>query len=167
MSQADPVEQFAERARQFREWVLSGTDTGSVAAQRALRLVSALYAAGLELPQPDRDYPVAEGAGGPSPKEVYSNLAGRLPIQNYGEVLDPLLVPSDGSGIGDVADDIADIFGHVDRGLRWLEAGNSPEAVVEWGYWLPRHWGDHATSAMRAIHCWLATNDPEWLTGQQ
>lgn len=99
----------------------------------------------------------------PTWKEVYPSLAIRLPFQHYGEVFNPLPVPPEESIVGDLADDLVDIFADVDNGLRWLEAGHSMEAVWEWGFGLVHHWGEHATSAMRAMHCWLVVECPEML----
>ena len=51
----------------------------------------------------------------------------------------------------------------MDGGLRWFEAGHPAEAVWVWGFHLVHHWGEHATSAIRALHCWLAAEHPELL----
>jgi len=87
-----------------------------------------------------------------------------MPFQWYGEVFDPRPVPPEDPVVGDIADDLADIFSNVDRGLRAWEAGRREEAVWEWGFYLACHWGEHATSAIRALHCWLARECPEFLS---
>src|SRR5947207_2911128 len=46
----EPVEQFAKHATAFRDWVLTGTSSGHLAAREALLLVCRLYEAGLALP---------------------------------------------------------------------------------------------------------------------
>jgi hypothetical protein len=161
---ADAVEQFAGIAREYRAWVLTGTDRGPDAARRALELVGRLYLAALALPPQwceDRDeVEPPPPSGWP---EVYPALVARLPFQHYGEVFNPLLVPPEASLIGDLADDLTDIFAEVEAGLRWLGAGHPDEAVWEWGFGLVHHWGEHATSAVRALHCWLAAEHPELL----
>ena len=161
---ADVVEQFVEIAREYRAWVLTGTDRGAEAARRALRLVNRLYLAALVLPPrwcEDRDE--VEPPPPPGSREVYLALAARLPFQHYGEVFNPLPIPPAESTVGDLADDLADIFSEVDDGLRRLEAGQPAQAVWEWGFGLVHHWGEHATSAIRALHCWLAAEHPELL----
>ena len=81
-------------------------------------------------------------------------------------MLNSLSMPPGESIVGVLADDLADIFGEVDRGLRWLEAGHPAEAVWEWGFGVVCHWGKHATSAVRALHGWLAAEHPELLAEQ-
>jgi hypothetical protein len=66
-----------------------------------------------------------------------------------------------------LSDDLADIFAEVDGGLRWFDAGQPSEAVWEWGFGLVHHWGEHATSAIRALQCWLADKYPELLAQQR
>src|SRR4051812_33393972 len=156
----DAVTVFADEARRFREWVLSGTESGQAAAREALVRITRLYLAALTLPQPwCEEMNSASSAVAVAPsrwKEIYAALATRLPFQHYGEVFNPLPVPPEESIIADLADDIADIFGDVNSGLQHYEAGRRAEAVWDWGFGLTHHWGEHATSAIRAIHCYLA-----------
>ncbi len=162
----DAVQQFATLAREFRAWVLHGTDNGPDAARTALRHVTRLYTAALELPHGsvgDREDP--EVSPVPSWNELHQALRQRLPLGFYGEVFNPLVVPIEEPVIGDVADDLADIFSDLEKGLLWFEAGHSSEAVWEWRFGLVHHWGDHATGAMRALHWWLVTEHPDLLTG--
>ncbi len=74
-------------------------------------------------------------------------------------------MPPEEPVVGNLADDLSDIFNDVDRGLLAFEAGRREEAVWEWGFYLAHHWGDHATSAIRALHCWLAREHSELLGG--
>jgi hypothetical protein len=160
----DAVDRFADLVRQFRAWVLTGSDRGPEAARQALELVGRLYLAAISLPPrwvEEREE--VEPPQSPNWREVYPALTARLPFQHYGEVFNPLSVPLEESIVGDLADDLADIFGDVEHGLRWYEAGNRAEAVWEWGFHLVHHWGEHATSAIRALHCWLAAEHPELL----
>src|SRR5688500_10241095 len=94
---------------------------------------------------------------------VYRTLTARVAFTHYAEVFNPLPVPPEQPIVGDLADDIADIFGDVDRGLWFFEAGRPAEAVWEWGFHFVHHWGEHATSAIRALHCYLAAECPELL----
>ncbi|MFL5328956.1 MAG: DUF5063 domain-containing protein [Gemmataceae bacterium] len=158
----DAVERFAAEADAFREWAARGTDTGEYAARNALLRIIRLYLAALELPpswseelahQPD-----APRVGDAEWRAVYAE-AGRLPLDHYAEVFDPLAVPPEEPPvIGSLADDIADIYRDVVTGLREYEAGQRAQAVWEWGFGLQHHWGEHATGAIRALHCWLAAN---------
>jgi hypothetical protein len=62
-----------------------------------------------------------------------------------------------------LADAIADIFHDVDCGLRFFDAGQRTEAIWQWGFQFATHWGEHATSAIRALHCWLASEEQDLL----
>jgi hypothetical protein len=76
----------------------------------------------------------------------------------YGEVFNPLIVPPEEPVLGSLSDDITDIYRDVVTGLREYEAGRRTQALWEWGFGFQAHWGEHATGAIRALHCWLASN---------
>jgi hypothetical protein len=82
----------------------------------------------------------------------------RIPLDLYGEVFNPTLVPPEEPVIGSIADDLADIYREIAAGLRAYEQGNHAAAAWEWTFGLHSHWGAHATSAIRALHWWLAEN---------
>jgi hypothetical protein len=162
----DGIERFAKEADAFREWALRGADAGEQAARNALIRVSRLYLAGLELP-PERpggatDDRIAERVGDDE-RQAVAIACRRLPLELYWEVFDPLSTPSEAPVCGSVTDDVADIYGEVVPGLREYEAGRRAQAVWGWRFGLRHHWGEHATSAIRALHCWLAANAPERL----
>jgi hypothetical protein len=48
--------------------------------------------------------------------------------------------------------------------LQLYEAGQLAEARWQWCFHLIHHWGEHATSAIRALHCYLAAECPERLS---
>lgn len=56
---------------------------------------------------------------------------------------------------GSLADDVADVYRDLLKGVLLIDryAANS-EAIWEWRFGFHSHWGDHAISALRAIH-WL------------
>jgi hypothetical protein len=167
----EAVDQFAREALRLREWVLFGSSTGPIAAREALVLVTRLYLTALALPpvwcgEHDHTAEAPAVAGSRSGQDIYSRLAARLPFQQYGEVFNPLPVPPEQPVVGDVADDLTDIFAEVDGGLRQYEAGHRTDAVWEWGFYLVHHWGEHATSAMRALHCFLAAASPDLLASR-
>jgi hypothetical protein len=160
-----PVDQFALHARGFRDWVDGGTDKGAAAARSALKHVTRLYLSALSLPSPyssetDRD---AERVGRTELQRVYQAMS-CLPLHYYSKVFDPLPVSAQSPVVGDLADDLADIYGEVMAGLRAYEAGDRANAIWEWGFGFIHHGGEHATSAIRALHCWLATNEPGGLS---
>lgn len=164
---ADDVSLFVVEVTRFREWVLSGADRGPEAAREALVRITALYLTGLSLPRTRDDD--LESMSEPLPrrsvyKEIHAAVGSRLPFQFYGEVSNPMMVPPEEPSVGDLADDIADIFADVDAGFQLYEADRRTEAAREWCFNMRIHWGGHATSAIRALHCFLAAKCPEMLS---
>lgn len=75
-----------------------------------------------------------------------------LPVGYYGSLLDPLAVPPGEAGVGDLADDLADVFADVLHGLRLFDRGAVEDAAWSWRLSLWTHWGEHAASAIRVLH---------------
>jgi hypothetical protein len=125
-----------------------------------------VYAAALELPAVAEDdladVTAAERTSDQQSDSVYECLLARLPLRLYAEVFDPLPIPAEAPVLGDLADDVADILAEVDEGLRLFDSGRRANAVWVWIFGLRVHWGEHATSALRALHCYLAARDPVW-----
>ncbi|VTR99385.1 DUF5063 domain-containing protein [Tuwongella immobilis] len=157
----DAVERFAAEAVAYREWAARGTDTGEYASRTALLRITRLYLAALELPpawsEELADQPDAQRVGNEEWRAVFA-AAGRLPLDSYGAVFDPSVVPLEEPVVGSLSDDIADIYRDVVSGLWAFEAGRQAAAVWAWGFGFRHHWGEHATGAIRALHSWLAAN---------
>jgi len=79
-----------------------------------------------------------------------------LPIQQYRCVFDPLDLDDapDEPVIGDLHDDLADIYGDLWHGLQAFKAGD--EDYAHWYWWdsYGFHWGHHAAGALYAIDEW-------------
>jgi len=160
-----PLQAFAAEARNYCDWAIRIED-GDHGAANALRRIVALYQAALQLPpasvEGTQDDPL-EFAGTEGRERVRAACA-RLPLQYYSEQFDPLSVPSaEESTIGDIADDIADIFHDVQKGLWHFDRGRMPDAAWEWAFGFQSHWGRHAVCAMRALHAYLGENCSERL----
>lgn len=160
----DAIDRFAAEAACFREWALNGTDEAEWAARGALLRLTRLYLAALELP-PAWTEELAEQPAVERVSDEESQAIGaacrRLPFDMYGEVFDPLHIPPEEAVVGSLTDDITDIYRDVITGLREYNAGRRAQAVWEWGFGLRHHWGEHATGAIRALHCWLSCNAGE------
>jgi hypothetical protein len=89
----------------------------------------------------------------------------RLPLR-YSEQFDPLAISStEEPTIGDIADDIADIFRDVRNGLWYFDTGRLPDAAWEWAFGFQSHYGRHAAGAVRILHAtWLNTAASGWWT---
>lgn len=157
---------FSEEARQFVDWADGSASKDPLTAPVALRRVVALYAAALELPQP-----WSEGvsrAPGPAPATLYQlhavrTRAAAIPLQHYSEIFSPL-VPPDEPVVGDLADDLVNIYREVSAGLVLYEAGRVDDAIWQWAFNFQTQWGKHASSAIRALHCYLSQEDPSGLS---
>jgi len=136
-------------------------------APGALRRVSSLYTAALDLPPPfivGMSSEVADVAPRPGSESAVATRLAALPLQIYWEVFDPILTPCDEPVAGAIADDLGDIYRDVARGLVLFESGRRDEALWEWGFSFQTHWGEHATGALRALHAYLARESPEGLS---
>jgi hypothetical protein len=162
----DPtVQAFAAEARIYCAWALN-IEEGDQGAASALRRIVAVYQAALRLPEPS-----VEGTQDDLPAfvsreehEAVRQACARLPLQYYSELFNPLPVPAkEEPTVGDLADDIADIFDDVLEGLRCFDHGRVPDAVWQWVFGFQRHWGRHASCAIRTLHAYLAENCRERL----
>lgn len=157
----DPVEQFAHEVARFRDWVHSSGGAPHRTTLDALIQLTRLYLAALGLPREssdelelDLDIERVE----PPPAELDGGLFSRLPIDLYGEVFNPLVVPPEEPVLGSLIDAIRDIYGDVVTGLHAYESGRRDAAIWEWSFGFSNHWGDHATGAIRALHAYLTKN---------
>lgn len=145
---------FKAAAEQFCAWAEAPPANAEDDLHLAMRHVSELYALALAMPAADLDPSVAqEFVDKNDHKAVYARF-GRLPLQYYGEVFDTTRVPPEEPTVGDLADDLLDIYTDVKGGLLYFSQGHPEQAVFHWRFTWGVHWGRHATSALRAMHCW-------------
>ena len=81
-----------------------------------------------------------------------------LPLQYYRMVLDSLDATTESTGVGDVCDDLADIYGELWHGLQAHDAGATIHAVNHWRDSYRDHWGQHAVGAVSAIDAYFRQN---------
>ena len=75
-----------------------------------------------------------------------------LPFQYYRSVFDPHdLDAADEPEVGDLHDDLADIYSDLWSGLQAHRAGDPEGALAIWVDYYFCHWGQHASSALHAI----------------
>jgi hypothetical protein len=151
--------------RRFQHWTLESPSAGGAVAREALLWLTALYGAALGLPSPfvatiETEHPARVDDAEFDRVRIW---CARLPFQYYGEVFDPIVVPPENPIVGDVADDIANVYRDVVTGLCLFDLGLHDHALWEWGFGFRAHWGKHATDAIRALHLWLASNEPDHL----
>ena len=160
---------FSEEARRFIDWADGSASPQKLSAAVALRRVVALYAAALALPQPWSEGVSIASAAEPALAErlqVVRTRAAAFALQHYSEIFSPLVQPLEPPVVGDLADDLVDIYRDVATGLCLYDAGGIDDALWQWGFRFQTHWGEHASSAIRALHCYLAKEDPSGLSGE-
>jgi hypothetical protein len=160
------LDAFAEQARAFCHWA-TGEDDGHMSVAAAVRSVSLLYAAALDLPRPFTHGMSSELIGVEPPAGALDRVISRaknLPLQVYWEIFNPITDSPEEPVAGSLVDDLSDIYRDVARGLVLFESGERAEALWQWGFNFRTHWGEHATGALRALHAYLAQEDPDGLS---
>jgi hypothetical protein len=130
MSDLAPPHAFAQRAVAFCAWAVAEPEDEATEAAHVRRLLASLYARALELP------PVPYGELGttqPSDDEWRQvfRRGGALPFNHYSQA-DPLKVPTDVVTIGDLADDLADLW----RDLSFRQRPCEFVPMLSWCFWL-------------------------------
>ena len=118
-----------------------------------------LYQAALTLPAPKAEF------SDPPQIDVHAEVTrvraacSRLPVRYYSEQFDTLVVPpTEPTIVGDLVDDISDVFADVRKGIVLFDEGHLSAAHWEWTFGFQAHWGRHAVSAIRALHVHLSEN---------
>ncbi|MCL1635480.1 DUF5063 domain-containing protein [Luteimonas sp. SX5] len=148
------VQHFAEAANQFCSWAEHAPQSPEAEAGTALRLLSSLYQQALTLPDT-----FAEGEPAETTDEEWKSIYrrfGALPFNYYSQRFDPMDVQNDALELGDLADDLADTWRDLRRGLSLFKSGHVAAAGWEWRQSFWQHWGHHAAGGIYALHCWLA-----------
>jgi len=144
------TEAFASAAAEFCKLVDGAPSLAVPGFCRELaRSLSNLCALALDLPEVE-------------PTEREHERAPARPIQvafgnddHYREVFDAY--SEDEPVLGSLADDLGDIYADLRRGLDVFRGGTEDDArdgAWEWRFSFFSHWGEHATSALRALY-WL------------
>jgi len=88
--------------------------------------------------------------------DLFGSIRERLgKYDSYREVFDPIFPEQDDPTQSSLADDLADIYRDLKNGLIYWDMVSPTryeDAVWEWSFNFACHWGQHLTSALRAIH---------------
>lgn len=142
---------FAEVARAYCSWCEAAHSEHS--DSQAAYWLSRLHSQALLLPrvEPENE----EGLPELPPEalaEAEKNL-GAFAGRYYREVFDPDPLGADEPVMGDIGDDLLDIYKDVRAGLVLFDCGEVGEALWHWSFLHRIHWGRHAVGAMYALHC--------------
>lgn len=127
-----------------------------------------LYAAGLVLPDVavehfNMDSEAAYRVSEEEWRTVWRGLGDRLAGQQWYRPLVPGITSPDDAGdvgIGDLADDLADIYRDLTPGLRYWQTGAEQGRVGivwQWKQDFTLHWGNHAIAALSLLHYLVGT----------
>lgn len=140
---------FAEAARGYCRWCEGSVLTDVEAAAWLCRL----YASALGLPEvgPENEegLPDLPAEGLARAEAALASFNGRY----YREVFDPDPSLTEEAVVGDLGDDLLDIYKDVRRGLLVYERGDVTDALWHWSFLHRIHWGRHAAGALLALHC--------------
>lgn len=144
--------EFAHIAKGFCDWC-EGTTLPAPSDVLATTWLARLHAAALALPAVDSDN---EDGLPPLPEPAAARAKANLSAFDgfcYREYFNPDPRLTDESCVGDVGDDLADIYRDVRGGLLLYESGQPVEALWHWSFLRQAHWGRHAVGAMFALQC--------------
>ena len=167
-----PVDRFAQAASAYCSWCNGQPDDATeavtdavVATQTRAAFVhlAELIRLALDLRQPesadlDRDFRVDHEEW----EQVYTHVV--TPFGLYGTVLDPLSASGSEfqNALGDLGDDLADIYRDLKEGLLAYEADLPANAEWAWRESFDSHWGQHATEALSALYEWFRQDLDRW-----
>ena len=144
-------------AEKFCEWVESEQHSLMEARQLLLDLMATIPSL-----QHFRDAGTSEAdfprRGFDGWERDYRTFSG-LPFQCYQKIFDPHCLDSaDEPVLGDLYDDLADIYGDLWHGLQAYQSGDLEEAISLWVDSYFSLWGGHASYALRAIDTYYCEN---------
>ena len=152
---------FYESAKEFCSWAESEVDQSEMELVKALHFLSKLYSNALMLKISNCVIELEAIRISDEQWNFIFKRFGSLPFNYYPTVNDITNIEKPAAGLGDVADDLADIYRDVKAGM-WLYAqGYELEAINEWKYNFNFHWGIHAVNAMNALHLYASSRGIE------
>lgn len=150
-----PEASFIAAVRAYCEWVDSEPRAPEEEARLALRLLSRLYCEALLLPAGESGRDVEGRCISHEEWMGKHRRFASMPFQYYMECLEPANLDAEAM-MGDVADDLADIYRDLVDALSLYDAGHLIEALWEFRQSFRIHWGNHAVGAINAIHRYVA-----------
>ena len=150
--------EFAIVVRRYCDWAGCVPPVGFVRAEmlQVRELLAVLYAQALALPQVDCEW-IDRVLTHEDYQRMFARF-GNLPVGYYGRACDPLDAESAELSLGDLADDLADIWRDLREGLLLFDSGRREAAGASWQESFAIHWGEHAVNALAITHFWLGQN---------
>lgn len=155
----DQLHAFANHVGVYCKWVESPPSDQLEEVRKALRLVAALYQFALALRSNIvKDYPIEiVPTSAEDRKNVFARFAS-LPFNYYWDFLRPFELNEKEATMGDLADDLTDIYFDLKTGASLYQAKQFNAAETYWRHHFDIHWGKHAASAINALHSYANTH---------
>ncbi len=146
---------FVAVVRQYGAWLETlQSKPREQFALEASTLLAKLIALGLELPDAEPDTAAATETA--SERDIQASCAALLgEWDSYASELDP---DRRSPAMGLISVDLAEIYAELTGSLSVFDGGRRDDAVWDWRFGLRYHWGQHATSALRALLWRLAVS---------
>ena len=153
----DPIREFTGQALSYCTLIEdNGTPNSWMFAQECLHSMLRLYQLAQRLPVvvPGRE-DLLEDVEYERWNRVRENVARRLSRDYYWAVFEPMELEQPEAVGGSLTDDLADVWRDLKPGLALSDGGGTrmvSEAVWQWRFSFETHWGQHAVSAIAALH---------------
>ena len=153
----DPISAFTAEARDYCAFVEdSPTSNSWIFTQECLTRVLRLYQAALLLPElSPESADLLEGIKHERWNTVRESIERRLSRDYYWVVFEPLEQDKPELVLGLLSDDLADIWRDLNPGITAIDSGRTTfvsNVVWNWRFSFETHWGQHAASAIYALH---------------
>ena len=142
----DKIKEFYTLANKYCCYISANMITpGSVSV--LMELLMNLYISAINLPEIEPE--TIDSVSLSEREDLSIRFSEQIP-QFYWEVFDPFV--QEDSVCGNLGDDLSDIAGDLQIGMKEFVSGKIGNAVFEWKLGLNNHWGSHVVDALRALH---------------
>jgi hypothetical protein len=162
MDYEQTVTRFADSVREYCAWIEGPPGDAEADLFDAFRLLSRLQADAVILPDiDDEDLPEADDIPDVShaQKAAVIQRFETFPFRYYWEIFRPITPEPEEAVCGDIVDDFADVYGDLKGALLAYDQGLRPQAVWHWRFTWGIHWGEHLTSALRALYSYQKNSE--------
>lgn len=152
-------------AREYCAWVAVSPSGELTEAHEALRQLSLMHSAALRLPP---ELPVAdcEAPDRRADEVMFDAILKRfgcMPFGHYWMTYGPTSIEIKADVVvGDLRDNLAEVWRDLAEGLLHWDAGEPIEAVWTWGFGFRISWGRNCADALRALHWWFDADHDRW-----
>jgi hypothetical protein len=140
---------FAQLAAEFCRWCESGAP-GESPARAISQWFARLYAEGLQLSEVEAEDGAPQNLAADTSKVEAALI--HLRGYHYREIFDPDPRLDEEPCVGDIGDDLLEVYRDIRRGLEIYRQGFPQAAEWEWAFNFRIHWGRHVAAALLALH---------------